>query len=106
MNIFPIAKIAHAAAVGVIIAVSMSAWTTPSLAYACKALPVQAEALSITQTSARAQALKNWSAKTKDKFHLAWSVWDISKDKSLTCRKGAGNWSCKAKAKPCLYVVP
>lgn len=106
MNKFAIRFIVQAAAVAGIAVLSMSATTTPSLAYSCKAYPEQADAYLHTKFAARAKAVKNWSYKTKNKYGVAWSVWDIAKDKSVECKNVSGKWSCKAKAKPCLYVVP
>jgi len=106
MNKFAISKIINAAAVAAIVAVSMPATTTPSLAYSCKVYPEQADAYLKTKFAARAKAIKNWSTKTKNQYGLAWSVWDIAKDKTVECKLVNGKWTCKAKAKPCLYVVP
>ncbi|WP_457940319.1 hypothetical protein [Mesorhizobium sp. 10J20-29] len=106
MNSSTFRKIVQAAAIVGIATVSMSATATPSLAYSCKAYPEQADAYLKTKFAARAKAIKNWSYKTKNQYGLAWSVWDIAKDKSVECKKVSGKWSCKAKAKPCLYVVP
>ena len=106
MNKFAIRNILQAAAIVGIATVAMSATTTPSLAYACKAYPEQADAYLKTKFAARAKAVKNWSYKTKNKYGVAWSVWDIAKDKSVDCKKVSGKWTCESNAKPCLYVVP
>ncbi len=106
MNKFAIRNIVQAAAIAALVAGSMSVTTTPSLAYSCKAYPEQADAYLKSKFAARAKAVKNWSYKTKNKYGLAWSVWDIAKDKSVDCKQVSGKWSCTAKAKPCLYVVP
>ena len=105
MNKFSIRNIVQVAAIAGIAALSMSATTTPSLAYSCKAYPEQADAYLKTKFAASAKAKKNWSIKTKNQYGLAWSVWDIAKDKSVECKQVAGKWTCKAKAKPCLFVV-
>lgn len=75
-------------------------------AYQCKATFAQAEAIgpNVATTVANAKAI--WSNKVKNKYDLAWSVWNISVSKSQNCAWTGAQQYCVIKAKPCLYVVP
>ena len=100
MNKLAIRNIVQAAAVVGIAAVSMSATATPSLAYSCKAYPDQADAYLHNKFAASAKAVKNWSYKTKNKYGLAWSVWDIAKDKSVSARRSAASGRARPRRSP------
>jgi hypothetical protein len=96
-------KIAMAAAV---LAFSVpTVMTTSASAYQCKTGYTQVQVHMPTRMAARKQARKSWSLKVKNDLGLAWSVWKIAKHKSNKCNKSGQRWICKAKAKPCLYVV-
>jgi hypothetical protein len=74
-------------------------------AYQCKALKTQAEAIGNTQAAAKASARSFWSTAVKNKYDLAWSVWNIAASKSENCDWTGNKFYCIIKAKPCLYVV-
>jgi len=76
-------------------------------AYACKSYPNQSVGVRKGKIMARVAARKNWTANTKSKYGLSWSVYNIAKDKSLTCSylQNQKKWRCLASAKPCHYVV-
>jgi hypothetical protein len=79
--------------------------TAPAHAYVCKAYPVSQDGAHVLKVRAKAKARSKWPAKAKALYGLPWSVWKIAKDKKVTCKKVGSVWSCKAKAKPCKYVV-
>ena len=96
-------KIAMTAAV---LAFSVSTiMTTSAFAYQCKTGYTQVQVHMPTRMAARTQARKSWSLKVKNDLGLAWSVWNIAKNKSTNCQKSGQRWICTAKAKPCLYVI-
>jgi hypothetical protein len=74
-------------------------------AYQCKTTYVQAEALGNPKVKALKSAKTFWSQAAKDKYDLAWSVWNIAASKSQTCNWTGTKFYCIVKAKPCLYVV-
>lgn len=74
-------------------------------AYQCKAVKTQAESLGNTKPAAKAAARGFWSTAVKNKYDLAWSVWDIAASKSENCQWTGTKFYCMIKAKPCLYVV-
>ncbi|WP_119390133.1 hypothetical protein [Taklimakanibacter lacteus] len=90
----------RAAAVVAFVAVANSAQ-----AYQCKTTYVQAEALANLKVKALKSAKTFWSQEAKDKYGLAWSVWNIAASKSQSCNWTGTKFYCIVKAKPCLYVV-
>ena len=74
-------------------------------AYQCKNTKTQAEAIGNTQAGTKAAARGFWTTAVKNKYDLAWSVWDISASKSQDCNWTGTKFYCIVKAKPCLYVV-
>ena len=88
----------------------LAAEIQPAAAYQCKHLSVQAGNSVVHHKAnlkawAQETAISGWSRKVKANFGLAWSVWSIAKNTSVSCSKVGSNWSCKAKGKPCKYVV-
>jgi hypothetical protein len=81
------------------------AMTGSAQAYQCKSTYVQAEALGNTKVKALKSAKTFWSQAAKDKYDLAWSVWNIAASKSQNCNWTGTKFYCIVKAKPCLYVV-
>ncbi len=82
----------------------------PAAAYQCKHLVVRSSSSVIhhkagSQSWARNNAVQGWSRRAKSSFGLAWSVWAIAKNASVSCNKTGSIWRCKAKGKPCKYVV-
>lgn len=82
----------------------------PVQAYQCKSHAISAVGVKHTKLQARATSLANWTARTKGRYGLAWSVYDIAQNKQVSCRRtsiaGKRRWNCERVAKPCLYVVP
>ncbi len=74
-------------------------------AYQCKAVKTQAEAIGNTKPATKAAARGLWSTAVKNKYDLAWSVWDIAASKSENCQWTGNKFYCIIKARPCLYVV-
>lgn len=74
-------------------------------AYQCKVTFKNAEAIAPTLAQSQASAKAIWANKVKNAYSLQWSSWDIAKQKTLTCDSTGNNYWCRAKAKPCLYVV-
>jgi hypothetical protein len=91
-----------AAAITAAISVSLAG---SAAAYQCKNNFVQAEAIHKLPAKARAAAKAAWTAKVKNTYGLAWSVWDIAASKSQNCSFTGGAFYCIYKAKPCLHVV-
>ncbi|WP_337660547.1 hypothetical protein [Anderseniella sp. Alg231-50] len=92
---------------GAVLALSVpTVMTTSALAYQCSNETSQARGRANKKWMSRAKARKAWSVRVKGEKGLAWSVWKIAKQRSLTCKKIASRWTCLAKAKPCKYVVP
>lgn len=83
--------------------------TTPALAYACKSYPTQAVGVRKLKFKAHKVARIGWGNIVKSNLGQAWSVWQIAKNKSITCSKintsQGKKWRCLASAKPCKYVV-
>lgn len=75
-------------------------------AYQCKVIYKYAEAIAPTLAQSKASAKTIWANKVKNAYGLPWSSWDIAKQKTLNCDFTGNNYWCRAKAKPCLYVVP
>ncbi|MGI9513713.1 MAG: hypothetical protein ACR2OL_12495 [Anderseniella sp.] len=91
---------------GAVLALSVpTTMTSTASAYQCRHLPVQVKVHRPGKLAARIQARKSWSVKVKNKQGLAWSVWKIAKNKKIKCTHGGQRWLCKARAKPCQYVV-
>ena len=84
-------------------------FSSPAMAYACKSYPIQTVGVRKLKFKARVVARNAWTASAKSQYGQAWSVWQIAKDKSITCSKISTNqgkqWRCLASAKPCKYVV-
>ena len=93
--------IAYAAAAIVLLGFAASG----AQAYQCKSSSLQAEALGKPKFKAMKSAKNFWSAAAKDKYGLAWSVWNIAESKSTDCDFTGNQWYCIVKAEPCLYVV-
>lgn len=72
----------------------------------CKVVFTQAEAVGPNAATAAASARSFWSTKVKNKYHLAWSVWDIAAAKSQNCGWTGNQQYCIVKARPCLYLIP
>ncbi len=82
----------------------------PAVAYQCKHIAVQSRSSVVhhkagSQTWSRNNAVQGWSRRAKSRFGLSWSVWGIAKNASVSCYKEGSIWRCKAKGKPCKYVV-
>ncbi|MGE0008705.1 MAG: hypothetical protein AB7S92_24385 [Parvibaculaceae bacterium] len=75
-------------------------------AYQCKTSFIQAESLGTPKVKARRTARTFWVTEARNKYGLAWSVWDIAASKSQKCNWTGTKFYCIVKAKPCLYVVP
>lgn len=76
-------------------------------AYQCKTGNEQASAYGPGQGNTLTQARKKWTDSVRAEHGLAWSVYTIASAKQEACAfVGGGSYSCTAKAKPCLYVVP
>lgn len=89
------------------VAVLSSFVAGPAQAYQCKNSPHQAVGVRLLKNAASGASRQNWSTTAKAQYGLAWSVWAISKNKSVSCAKlNSGKWRCLASAKPCLYVAP
>jgi len=95
---------AAAYAAAAILALTLA--TSGAQAYQCKTSFVQAEALGNPRVKAAKSAKTFWAGEAKDKYGLAWSVWDIAASKSQNCNWTGNKFYCIVKAKPCLYVVP
>lgn len=95
---------AAAYAAAAILALTLA--TSGAQAYQCKTSYVQAEALGNLRVKAMKSAKTFWAAAAKDKYGVAWSVWDIAAAKSHSCNWTGTKFYCIVKAKPCLYVVP
>lgn len=78
----------------------------PAHAYQCKTSPTAASAAAILKTTAQSKAVAAWSSKVKSNYGLSWSVWNIAKNKGVSCTRIGTKWTCEAKAIPCNYVVP
>jgi hypothetical protein len=76
--------IGAAAAAAITAAISVSLIGSAE-AYQCKNSFVQAEAIHKLPAKARASAKAAWTAKAKNSYGLAWSVWDIAAVKSQNC---------------------
>lgn len=81
------------------------AMTGGAQAYQCKTSYVQAEALGNIRAQAAKSARNFWSQAVKNKYDVAWSVWNIAASKSQNCNWTGTKFYCIVKAKPCLYVV-
>lgn len=79
--------------------------TSTASAYQCRSAHSEVKVHRPTRVASRIQARKSWSIKVEDQMGLAWSVWNIAKDKSINCEKAGQRWVCTARAKACLYVV-
>jgi hypothetical protein len=88
-----------------VVAVIPLALAGSAQAYQCKAVKTQAESLGNTRFAAKASARSFWSTAVKNKYDLAWSVWDIAASKSESCNWTGNKFYCIIKARPCLYVV-
>ena len=96
-------SLAMAAAV---VALSVPAvMTSTASAYQCSNASIQTRVKTPQKWRSRRVAPKAWTHKVKEKHGLAWSVWTIAKQKSVSCKKIGNGWTCTAKAKPCKYVV-
>lgn len=82
----------------------------PAAAYQCKHLSVRSNSSAthhkaVSKSWARNNAVHGWSRRAKSRFGQVWSVWSIAKNASVSCNKNGSIWRCKAKGKPCKYVV-
>jgi len=75
-------------------------------AYQCKSGYQHAEAVGKQLFKAKKSARTIWASTVTSAYGLQWSSWDIAASKSLDCDWTGNQYYCKAKAKPCLYVVP
>ncbi len=105
MNHF--SKIAAGAIFAATIATMSTTNTTSALAYSCKSFPTQAVGIRKRKMAARGASRVGWSNNVKTQFGLAWSVYKIAKQKSISCTylQNIKKWRCLSSAKPCLYAV-
>jgi hypothetical protein len=106
MSLCPTRK--RIAAFGALFAVAAPAlFAGNAEAYVCKTTYTTVHSSAIVKSISMAKARTLWSSTVVSKYgDIAWSVWDIAASKSQSCSFGSGKWTCTAKAKPCLYVVP
>ena len=89
-----------------VLAVSVpTVMTSSASAYQCKTSYTQVKVHRPTKMAARIQVRKSWSIKVKGNLGQAWTVWQIANKKKIRCKKAGQRYICKARAKPCLYVV-
>ena len=89
-------------------AASTAVGTHPAEAYACKTdlRYMAGTAVRRAQTDAVEMAKKNWQVRVKQKFGLAWSVWEISEGQHVQCVSNrGGGMLCVARSRPCKYVT-
>ena len=91
-------------------AILAGASAMPAAAYQCKNFSVTGNGSThVKKPQAEKNAIAAWSQAAKSSYGQAWSVWGIAKAKRVDCRGQLGTnnppFRCKAKAKPCKYVV-
>jgi hypothetical protein len=74
-------------------------------AYECKSTYKSAEAIAPTKAQSTAAVKVIWHNTVNDIYGLQWSAWDIAKSKRIVCSDTGNNQWCRARAKPCLYVI-
>ena len=89
---------------GLVAAVALS-FASGAQAYQCKSSYKNAEAIAPGKAQSIASAKAIWHNTVNNIYGLQWSAWDIAKSKHMDCDFTGNNWWCRAKAKPCLYVV-
>jgi hypothetical protein len=56
------------------------------------------------QKRAHANAIANWSDRTRSTYGIAYRFWTRSNEKSVECKTGKSSVTCEAKAKPCRLI--
>jgi len=75
-------------------------------AFQCKVIKSHAQAIGPVQATTIANAKSIWSTRVKNKYHLAWSVWDIATSKSQNCAWTGNNYQCASAPSPASTSSP